>query len=292
MVAALLLAGCAQDLLPGEIVVGTDVVATRWDGGPGDRFGASVAGDASGAWATAAGVPELRELGSSASDTGIGALWTGIGAGRVYAAAADGRWWVDGAEQPSVGVGATFASGPAGVVYATGDGWTLPESGLGVALARIQAVAVGEGRVLAVVGGRVQAWDLDGAPVAIDLAAGDGGAIAEWGGVAWAGSPDDATPDGGGEVCNELGECIEGEPGDHLGRVIGGGYAAGTFSKWVVPARARFVPLGGGPVLVLDEGAEDQPLAVAGDESTVWLGAPYIEEQGVPGGAVFSVARP
>jgi hypothetical protein len=297
LVAALTPMACTRDLLPGELVVGTDVAATRWEGAPGERFGASVAGDSNGGWATAAGVPELRALSATATDTGIGAVWVGTGAGHVYAAAVDGRWWADDVEQTGVGAGAIWGAGPAGVVYATAAGWTLPESGVSVSVDGITAITVGEQRVLAIAGGGVRAWQIDGTALDIELEpnvlqAGDGGAITEWAGVAWWGSPDDGTDDGAGVVCSELGACIGGGPGDHLGRALGGGYAAGTFNKWTVPARARFVPLDGGSVLVLDDGAEDQPLAVAGDDDTVWLGAPYTAEQGEPAGVVLAVTRP
>lgn len=283
--------GCLADLLPGELVVGADLPAQRWDGAPDERFGASIAVGAGGAWATAAGVPELRRLDAS-DETALPATWTGQAGGHVYAAAVDGRWWIDGEEQAGVGVGVTWAAGGLGVAFADSAGWALPERGVSVAMPRVSAIAVGDARVLAMADGVVYAWDADGGEIAITLTGGEGGALGEWEGAAWAGAPQDDIPDGEGQVCNELGDCIVGLVGDHLGRVIGGGYAAGTFNKWVVPARARYVPLDGGPVLAVDEGAEDQPLSVAGDETTAWLGAPYFAQGGLPGGVVLAVDRP
>lgn len=285
------LTGCAADLLPAELVVGTDVPAERWDGAPDERFGASIAVGAGGAWATAAGVPELRRL-DAADDTGLPATWTGQAGERVYAAGVDGSWWIDGEEQAGVGVGATWAAGGIGVACADAAGWTLPELGVAVRKAHISAIAVGDARVLAMAEGVVYAWDAEGGELPITLTGEAGGALGEWGGVAWAGAPQDDIPDGQGQVCSELGDCIAGLVGDHLGRVIGGGYAAGTFNKWVVPARARYVPLDGGPVLAVDQGAEDQPLSIAGDATTAWLGAPYFEQDGLPGGVVLAVDRP
>ncbi len=284
-------AGCGADLLPGEVVVGTDIPSERWDGAPDERFGAALAVGPEGAWATAAGVPELRRL-DAADTTLLPATWTGAGAGHVYAAAVDGRWWIDGEEQAGVGVGVTWAAGGLGAAFVDATGWTLPLTGVSVRAPHVSALAVGDARVLAMAEGVVYAWDAAGGELPIALSGGDGGALGEWRGVAWAGSPEDDIADGAGQVCDELGACIDGQVGDHLGRVIGGGYAAGTFNKWIVPARARYVPLDGGVVLAVDDGAEDQPLSVAGDDITAWLGAPYFAEDGLPGGAVFAVDRP
>jgi hypothetical protein len=302
---AALLGGCAADLLPGERVIGVDIAATRWDGAADERFGASVAAG----WATAPGVPELRALsddGGEAVVPEVLALWVGEGGEHLYAAGEGGAWWRDGALQGSTFDGGRWAAGPAGVVVADANGWWLPEQQRGFALRDIAAVALGEERVLATVcnpGCTARSWTFDGAEVLLDLRVGEGGAIAEWQGEVWAGSPDDDAPDGAGQVCNEHGTCIVGEVGDHLGRTIGGGYAAGTFNKWVVPARARIVPLSSdvqrGEVLVLEAGAEDQPLALAGsagdsgagDGASLWIGAPYFAQQGQPGGVVYRVDR-
>ena len=300
---AALLSGCAADLLPGERVIGVDIAATRWDGDADERFGASVAAG----WATAPGVPELRALsddGGEAVVPEVPALWVGEGAGHIYAAGEGGAWWRDGALEDSTFDGGRWAAGPAGVVVADANGWWLPEQQRGVALRDIAAVALGEERVLAAICSpecTARSWTLDGAEVPIDLEVGVGGALGEWRGEAWAGSPDDDAPDGAGRVCSEQGDCIEGQVGDHLGRTIGGGYAAGTFNKWVVPARARIVPLASAEqsdgVLVLEAGAEDQPLALAGAAgdsgagggASLWIGAPYFAQQGQPGGVVYKV---
>ncbi len=72
-------------------------------------------------------------------------------------------------------------------------------------------------------------------------------------------------------------------------------------------AFSRIVPLsettegetsGSDEVLVLEAGAEDQPLALAGStgdsgagvgELSLWIGAPYFAQQGQPGGVVYRV---
>ena len=302
------LLGCTADLLPDETVVAVDVPADRWDGAAGERFGASIAGGGGVLYAAAPGVQALDVLvaGGGRELQDLPAVWVGLGpAGDddpvVYVALSDGGVWKDGVQRFSVQGASAFGSGAAGVIVGTGAGWTFdgatadPQARVSVGAHGVVAVALGEDRVLANVCApdcAVQAWGLDGQARALDLPSGPGGAVAEWAGVAWAGDPEDDVDDGAGRVCSELGECLVGEPGDHLGRAIGGGYAAGTFTKWIVPARARFVPLDGGPVLAMESGAEDQPLAVAGDADTVWLGAPYYAQDGQPGGVVYAVARP
>lgn len=281
-------AGCAAPLLPGESVIGVDAPAQRWDGAPGERFGAAVAPG----WATAAGVPALRALDDAEpADAGVPADWVGVGADHVYASGAGGAWWRDGVRAAIDVPDARWAAGPAGLVIADADGWWMPETDVRVAARGITAVALGDDRVLAAVDGAVRAWGLDGAAQDITLAIGEGGALGEWQGRAWAGSPEDATPDGAGRVCAEDGACIDGLAGDHLGRALGGGYAAGTFNKWIVPARARFVPLEGGVTQAMEDGQEDQPVTVAGDADGVWFGAPWFEQDGLPGGVVYRVDR-
>jgi hypothetical protein len=197
--------------------------------------------------------------------------------------------WVDGEVVATQAEARVWAVGDAGVVYADKGrvglvgGWEVARSGVG-------ALAIGS-RVLARVGDHVEAWDLDGEELPIDLPAGDGGAVAEWAGVAWAGNPADDEDEGAGRVCAEDGRCVEGEAGDHLGRAIGGGYTVGEFNKWIVPARARVVPLEGGAVYAMEVGAEVQPMAVAGDGGRVIVGAPYYPREGEPAGAaaVFSL---
>ncbi len=295
------LLACTADLLPGEVIVGVDVPATRWDGAANERFGAVVAGDVNGGYAAAPGVPVERALLSGGVvDDGVTASWVGVGGGHVYASSADGTWWLDGVAQPPVADAVAWAASDTGLVVATKEGWTMPLAGVSVAQRGITSMEIGDRGVLAVVctpDCEVDAWAVDGVGMGIRLTVGVGGAVGEWAGMGWAGDPQDDVDDGAGKVCNEIGNCIFGQTGDHLGRTIGGGFAAGTFNKWIVPARARFVPLmfgesGAGTVLSLESGAENQALAVAGDDEAVYLGAPYYEEDGQPGGAVFAVARP
>jgi hypothetical protein len=113
--------------------------------------------------------------------------------------------------------------------------------------------------------------------------------VGEWDGVAWAGDPEEEIPDGGGSVCAEDGRCVHGLVGDHLGAAIGGGFAAGAFNKWVVPARGRVVPLGAGTTYAIERGGENQPLAVAGDGDTLVVGHGQYPAGESPGGAVVTL---
>lgn len=260
-------------------MIGADVAADWVYGEGGDRLGESVA--------LGAGVVVAAPGAETAWVDGVAspgpAAWVGWSGERLVRVGVDGEVVIDGEAAGTVPNAKVWAIGDAGIVWATKsalgllDGWEVPVTGVG-------ALAVGT-RVLARVGGAVRAWDLDGNELPIELEAGDAGAVAEWDGVAWAGDPADVIADGAGRVCAEDGRCVEGEVGDHLGRAIGGGYAVGEFNKWIVPARARVVPLDGGTVYAMEVGAEVQPIAVAGDGARVVVGAPYYPVGGEPAGA-------
>jgi hypothetical protein len=276
--------GCAAPLLDGELVLGADVAATVTEGGPGARLGATVAWD-DGAWvATAPGAREVWRDGDAADAAATAAGWWD---GEVVVVDAEGTARIGDAVVAEVPGARLWAIGPNGLAAATSG--EVVFGGVRRDLAGATALAWGAERLLAVASRRVHAWDLDGNALDVDLAAGEGGAVGEWDGVAWAGDPEDDDDDGAGRVCDERGDCVEGLPGDHLGGAIGGGFAAGTFNKWVVPARARIVPLAGGVVYAMEEGAEIQPLVLDGDESGLCVGAPWFPAHGEPSGAVVEV---
>ena len=211
--------------------------------------------------------------------------------GRVVRVTREGEVWADDESLGSVDTATAWAVGDPGVVAATPAGLRLVEAERTVPVTGLQSLAWGEDRILGLVCDGTcegRAWDLDGNELGAFAEGGDGGAVGEWDGVAWAGAPVWDEPEGRGRACAEDGRCVEGEPGDHLGAAVGGGYAVGTFNKWVVPARARIVPLDGGDVLVLEEGAELQPIVLAGDDTLV-VGAPYMAAGGAPAGAVIEV---
>ena len=279
---AITLLGCFVPLVD-ERVIGVDVPAVERFGGPDSRLGAQVAAHDE-SWAAAG-------MGCAIVD-GVaveGLVYAGWWDDALVTADAAGQWWIDGVSQPPVVGARRWAAGAAGVAVWDGATVWFPD-GSAVERDAVQALAVGVGAVHLLDcsdGCSASSW-VGGVPVAT-WAAGAGGAIDEWDGEAWAGDPE--PDDGAGRVCTADGRCVIGEPGDHLGLAVGGGYAGGTFNKWIVPGRARFVPLGDGPVYALEVGAENQPHALAGDEGTLVFGAPYYPHGGGPTGMVAVVAR-
>lgn len=289
---ALILAGCAADLLPGEVVLGAEHPATFTYGPPNARLGAAVAWDGEGWSAAAPGEGTTWRNGESVDEPSIWVGWTGEAGVRVDA---DGQVWVEGEARWTAPGATAWAAGPEGVLAAGAGRLRHLDAGLDLSAPGIGRVAWGEGRILAVTCDpdcAARAWDLDGVELGEVAPAGLGGDVGEWGGLAWAGDPESGVDDGAGRVCAEDGGCLAGEPGDHLGIAIGGGFAAGTYNKWVVPSRARIVPLAGGTVLALEDGAEAQPLALSGDPATIVIGAPYHPAQGQPAGAVVVAGVP
>ncbi len=284
---ALTLAACTAPLVD-ERVLGVDVPATFTYGAPGDRLGAAVAatGDR---WLAAA--PGAGQTWRDGVPGDVASAWVGLWGEREVFVDAAGGVSVDGEARWSVPDALAWAAGPNGVLVATPDGLEVLDPPLDVPVRGARAVAWGAERLLALVCDPDcvgLAWDLDGAALGVLAEGGDGGAVGEWAGVAWVGAPAWEDPEGPGRVCAEDGTCRDGLPGDHLGATIGAGHAAGTFNKWIVPARARLVPLDGGPALAVEEGAEIQPLHLAGDDVLV-LGAPYMAAGGLPAGAVVVV---
>lgn len=287
---ALILLGCAADLLPGEAVLGADVPATFTYGSPGARLGASVAWDGASWLAAAPGEGRTWRDGEPSDGS---SSWVGWWEGRAIAVNGEGEVRVDGEVRWTVPDAVAWAAGPDGILAAGGGVLRFVDAEREVPAPGLRAVAWGTGRVLGVVCGdgcAAHAYDLDGVDLGEVAPAGEGGAVGEWDGVAWAGDPEDAAADGAGRVCAEDGRCVEGLAGDHLGGAIGGGYAVGTFNKWVVPARVRVVPLAGGTVYALERGAETQPVVLAGDGATLVVGAPYHPAHGEPSGAVVVAA--
>lgn len=265
--------------------MGVEVRAETWTGGPDARFGAAVAWSG-GTWAAAA-PGEERWYRAGEAQAGE-AVWVGGADGAWAVARADGGWtW---GERVGTVTGANrWAIGPAGLWAATDTALVRAEDGLTVEARGVRALAVGEARVLGVIcdeGCRAEAWDAEGRSLGAWAEAGEGGAVGEWGGLAWAGDPELEQDDGAGRVCAEDGRCVVGAPGDHLGGAFGAGYAVGRFNRWVVPARTRVVPLEGGEVWALETGAEGQPVTLAGDGATVVVGEPYHAADGLPAGKV------
>lgn len=123
----------------------------------------------------------------------------------------------------------------------------------------------------------------------VDLPAVSDGALAWDNDSLCASDPQLDLDEGAGFVVCTDGRRVEGLPGDHLGLAMGGGFAIGTFNKWIVPARTRIVPLNDGAVLAIEYGAEGQPNTIAGDDNVLVVGAPYEMHAGGNAGAVHLV---
>jgi hypothetical protein len=290
-VLALLLGGCTAALVPGEVVLPGDRAVDITYGPPASETGATVAWREGRLLATAGATGVLTLGGGSVA---ADARWAGWWGPSVVVADMFGVISVDGLPTWEVEDAVAFASGEGGMVAADATTLYLLHAGRRVRAEGLVALAVGDERVLGLRCAETceaLAWTLAGEPLGAWGEGGEGGAVTEWRGEAWVSDPDEATPDGRGVVTSESGERIEGEPGDHLGVALGGGYAAGVFNKWIVPPRGRVVPLGDGPVFALERGAEDQPMALSGDAATLVVGAPFYPYGGSPTGAVLVVER-
>lgn len=292
---ALALLACTDPLVS-EWVIGVDIAGEVYEGTANARLGASVAfHDVAAAAAPGAGLVVL----DGAEQPGP-AQWVGFVGGEL-ARAGDGELWV-GSQAFDPGPARAFAAG-ADAVYLGGAGgvWTVPGGAVDIDVSAVDALAVSDSvlatRSLDGEGGacRVLRWDLGIVPPTgevVDLPCSVDGALAFVDGAICAGRPDLDDDRGAGLVACDDGRVVAGEPGDHLGRAVGGGYAAGSFNKWLVPALARLVPLVDGPLLALEEGAENQPHALAGDGAVLVVGAPYFPVGGLPSGTVFVVELP
>lgn len=288
MYALSLSVGCAE-LIPGEEVLGRDVPAAFTLGGARSALGSRIAWNEQAWLATAPTAGETWTGGVAEATPALDVGWWGD---RAVIRRENGEIAVDGEGMWTLEGSGPWAVGPAGVAVANGRGILLLDRSITVEIQGVAALAWGDERLLAMVCDPAcegRAWSLDGAPLGAFAAGGEDGAVGEWSGRAWAGDPRWDDPDAAGAVRAEDGTEIVGLAGDHLGGAIGGGHAVGTFNKWVVPARARIVPLDGGTVKAMEIGAENQPIVLDGDASTLMIGAPFYPAGGLPSGAVVVV---
>jgi hypothetical protein len=304
------IAGCAADLLPGELVVPGEVPAVAFHGSAGTNLGAAVALDGEHLLAGAPGggdVWRLDEGATSGGPRGLGrAVWWAEGVPWA-ARLSDAVYRVDGVEaeeswtiQDMRFVAAGVLGGEVRVASSRGTWislWDMEGRLLdSVACSGVQRLAIGAERVLVLIctDEDCQAWawpvgtqDLE--PLGL---AGRGGAIVEHDGQAWWGLPalDDA--DAAGEVCAEDGTCIAGIAGDHLGRYLCAGYAAGLPNFVTVPGRLRLVPLDGGPVLALDRALPDYALSLDCNGERIAVGMPAAGLHTPGEGEVLLIERP
>lgn len=285
-----LIFGCTAPLVPGELVLGEDIPAVFEYGTEDSRYGASVAWREEHLLVGAPGARKSWLDGELLEGPYEWLAW--FGEQRVQA---DGQYlWVNGAWVADFPHAVAMAASEEALVVATRKGLQRMDQPWNVPVEGIISLALGESRVLAVVCNpdcEGHAWSLSGDDLGKVTEAGERGGIAEWEGMAWGGDPQWRVDEDPGRVCNEAGECLEGMPGDHLGATIAGGYTAGMFNKRITPPRLRIVPLGEGPVYVMETGAEQQEVTLGGDVTTLVVGAPYLPHDETPSGAVVRVRR-
>lgn len=287
-----MLGGCADDLLPGETVLGVELLVEVEYGEADSRLGQVLAAREGHIAAAAPGLPGVWADGEWSEGNGQWVGWRGEALVRVGVREAV----IGEVAAPELSRGSVWASSEGAVYFAT-DRDLHRQGGGSVEVAGVTALAASDTRVVAMVCAsscQLRAWSVDLAAelAAPALPAGVGGALSLEGDVLCASDPELDLSRGAGRVACEDGREIEGLPGEHLGASIGGGYTAGVFNKHDVPERGRIVPLAGGEVYVVEGGALGQPLRVAGGGGWLFVGSPYQPHEGGSAGAVYLVELP
>lgn len=284
--------GCAADLLPGELVVPGELPSSQHLGSSDSALGASVAVEGGKLLAGAPGSGQVRRLDGEATSQGAEGLgrWVWWTQGVAHAAASsDGVYRVDGVE-------ASFLwEAPGAISYAAGETSqgerVAATTGLGVQLwdgegqllsrlelGGVERLAMGWERLLLQVcqgdACEVLAWSFVTSDTTLLGPSGRGGGLVEVGGVAWWGDPQLEDEQGRGVVRSEDGDELEGIEGDHLGRSLCPGYAAGVFNTIAVPARLRLVPLAGGSVISVDQAPPGRAPTLACGDDLLMVGLP------------------
>jgi hypothetical protein len=294
--ALLLMLGCRGDLLPGEIVLGDELAAVTVSGSAGSELGAAVAVGPEGEVAVGApGAGQVRVLDADGSE-----LWRAEGVeglGRRLAWTDEGLLaWAPGAGVYRLEEGAepaVWQATTAPVVAMCNNGEVLerPSTDEDVACDSDLGAVVwtdcdAQGCVAYTRGGEegklVELGNSSpGSAVGFDQG------LPCWGDAVVGG---DIEP---GRVSCLDGPEVDGLEGDHLGVAIGAGRAIGVFNKWIVPARARLVPLDGGQTWVVDRAAETSVLSAdRGASGLVAVGVPGFGAQEAQEGRVYLFVDP
>ncbi len=280
-------------LLVDEFVVPGDVAAETTLGEEGSGFGTRVATWNGEVLVTAPSRGEVTWIGHSALTLGAGSLdpWFAADGARV-GWGGHGIYSVpDGTQVADLPASKAFAGDLDAHVWATDDAVIHVDG---------RSWSLGSVRDLALDGTRLIALSCEDGCRAVELvddglvelgAAGQGGRVALMDGLACFSDPQTGSDDGQGVVRCEDGLVLEGARGDHLGRALGGGYAAGGLNPFQVPLRARIVPLDGGSVLAVDRSVETRPLDLAADAVQLVIGVPGYPQSLAEAGAVHVVAR-
>ncbi len=284
------LSGCAllpDALLLDELVLGEEIQAAEVEGAALSALGAAVAVEGERALIGAPGSGEVLLVDADGEE--VWRIWGGAGLGqRVWLADGQGYAW-------KVGEG-IFAVGPAGAslilsapqaaaIDRCPDGTWWSSSGIG------DAVRCTEEGLLWLRCEQAECAVQQGEDGAV-LGQTSAGSAVDWieGVACWGDARLEDDPSPGAVQCAD-GRTWEGLDGDHLGAAMGGGWSAGVFNKWQVPARARLVRLDDGRIWTVDRAAERSRIAVDSSSALVAVGVPGWSSREASEGRVFLVTR-
>ena len=133
-----------------------------------------------------------------------------------------------------------------------------------------------------------EVWEMtDSGPVVLGI--GDsGGDLAIWNNRVWWGLPGLDVEGEAGAAVSEDGDRVEGSPGDHLGRSIGGGFVGGVTNWEQVPRRLRILSVESDRAYAIDRHPGAGSVALSASESALLIASPG---WGGNGGAVFVVEQ-
>lgn len=295
LVAVVLALACGGELLPDEGVLGDEVPAAVVPGWAGSRLGAAVAVGVlqDGRPAVAISAPDDGRVEVRDRDGEL--LWAldagwGLGVGMT---------WRDGLPVGLLPGEGVVELGPDGPVLlqaapAARDLAACPDGRLVTVERADEAVACGaDGRVL-----RSSCSAEGSCRVLLDEVEVDevlpGGDVGFDGDRACWGVIDLDDEEDRGLVRCEDGDARTGILGEHLGVGIAQGWAAGTFTKWEVPARGRVLPVAGRApdgreAWIVDQAAEATTLSVHASDVLVAVGVPGWLGRQASEGRVFIV---
>jgi hypothetical protein len=272
----LILNGCFATLLPEEMVLPGGIPAQYWFSDL-DGFGSQLAWSAGGLWTSSDAAGQVFLGDELVLESGFparghfpwdqnGSLEVGVSGEGVFDAGGELLVSVPGARHFAAFEGYWAAATPDSVVDSHGQEWALENV-----------------RKVAVSGERVAALACDAAECGVFVLGnsvervGDGdpaGDLAFWAGDLWWGMPDLESEGAAGFVLSENGNVVHGIDGDHLGRRVGGGFAAGSLNLRSQPRRLRIVRLEGGRALALDRAAGSGSVALAAQDGSLGIGVP------------------
>jgi hypothetical protein len=260
------LPGCGTSLLPNEVVLpGGGEASIQYTEVEG--LGAHLAWGPTGIWASSDKAGQVFQGSELVADLGFpgrghfpmevhGELIIGVAGEGVFDTSGGVVQRLEGALHFVSTQDRWVAATPEGVVDSQGRYWPI---------ANVRKVAADVNRIAALV---CDAQDcgvfLLGDSVEKVGTGEPAGDLGFWKGVLWWGEPEMEQDGGSGAVFSEDGQIVEGILGDHLGRRIGGGFAAGSVNWKTQPRRLRILSLEGEKIFALDRVAGSTSVALVG----------------------------